>query len=198
MDYEDMYRPLLMVYTAKLMVDYGKKAEFQRRLSGYILDNNSYYDALWEALPYACNETFHKYYENSQVERFWFFDEAMIDFYKLCLVYNERYGIALNKDPNLNPYYKAATAFVREQLDFGAYTCDCTLYTDVTRKGRCRIVFVYDCYFDGLFHLLRGVYTVFGYYRQKAKELRKLLYENKKQRKGRLRNGQPQRVGSAD
>jgi len=175
MDYNDMQRALLMVYAAKLMVDNGKEEDFRRGLSGWAVDSDDCYSMIWEALPYACDEMFNKYYENSETERFWFFDQSMIDFYKLCRAYNERNGIAPDKDPNLNPYFKEAGVFVGEELSFRAFTCDYALHTDVTRKGRCRIVFVYDCYFDGLFHLMRGVYAVFSYYRQKAKELRELL-----------------------
>jgi len=175
LDYDELERTLLMVYAAKLMVDNGKEEEFRQHFSGWTLDCDDTYSVIWEALPYACDEMFTKYYENSEMERFWFFDHSMTDFYKLCRVYNERHGIGPDKDPNLNPYYKAAAAFVNEELGFDAYTCDYALQTDVTRKGRCRILFVHDCYFDGLFELMRAVYAVFGYYRQKAEELRALL-----------------------
>ena len=173
-DYDEVSSYVVMVYAAKMLLNHGEEEAF-KYFAQFELDMDDYYTLLCEMMQYTCGAFYSKYREKYEDERMSFFDEGMTEFYKLCLMYNAKHGIKPNQNPNDNPFYKEAADFVRGQMDFNSYTCDYQLLTDVTRKGRCRVIFVYDCYFDGFFYLLRAAFAVFGYYRQKAEELRKLL-----------------------
>ena len=174
-DYDEVNSYVVMVYAAKLLIEHGQEDAFKSYFSKFELDMDEYYQLFCEMVAYTCDEFHSKYNENYGDECLSFFDQGMTDFYKLCLVYNAKHGIKPDQNPNDNPYFKEAAEFVRGQMDFNAYTCDYRLLTDATRKGRCRLIFGHDANFDGAFHLLRGAFNVFGYYRQKAEELRKLL-----------------------
>lgn len=116
--------------------DHGRLEELLREYGEYEIDGDFIYEFCLTSMTIVFRDTANYFHENLGMEVFVFRDPVLDSFYEVCCQYEKVKGIK----PENNPHRAEITNHVRYSLSFDGYNYETYLYTDLDRKGRCRIV----------------------------------------------------------
>lgn len=172
MQAEDITYLLPSIRIAQMMYAYGKLDEMLDM--GFESPDEEFYMMWYELLNLAADAIWQDYDENYDVNKWYFSNESMVEYYRLCRVYGDAHKLVL-KD---NPYMKEAERFVEGHMDLGG-SCGYGwhLNTGVKHKWASGIVFRSDCYFNGELDLLEALLSIQEWYPRAVIRLRGKLME---------------------
>ena len=169
---EDITYLLPSIRIARIMYDYGKLDEMVDM--GYDSADEDYYMMWYELLSLAADGIWQDYDENYDVNKWYFSNRSMVEYYRLCRVYGSAHRLKLRD----NPYIKEAEQFVEARMDlddscgYGWY-----LNTGVKHEWASGIVFRSDCYFNSELDLLEALLSIQEWYPRAVIRLRGKLME---------------------
>jgi hypothetical protein len=163
-DYDDLMRALDVLYICALMVE--NNLWTPEELS-FELNYDDFYEAVVNALHSCCDHVFNDYDDDNQIERYYFSEPVMLEYYRLCREYGSRRGMKLKK----NPYYIEAARYVHSLLG-GGWTSGYILHTRTNHDCASGILFECNCYFDNYIDLLDAIINIVHFYRNGAVELK--------------------------
>lgn len=158
MNLEEIQYVMSMLYTAKKLYDVGR-SDILDIVDGEINPDDCISFG-YEAVQYVCDRVYINYSERRDLYTYYFSDESIMRYYKLCREYTRLKGIALRD----NSYMKRAEENVSENLDSGCYYCYYRLQTKINHAWSAGIVFYFssDFYeFDALVYRMAEVKDFF-------------------------------------
>lgn len=128
----------------------------------------------YELLNLTADAIWQDYNEDYDVNKWYFSNTSMMEYYRLCRVYGSAHKLKLKE----NPYMQEADRFVESCMDLGD-NCGYgwKLNTGVNHKWASGIVFRSDCYFNGEFDLLEALLCIQDWYSRAVIRLRGKLME---------------------
>lgn len=162
---------LVVVRVAKLLKDHGREDAFQLIRDCYCADYDDEYPASIEALENISDFFRHDYDDESDMERMYFSDRAIMEYYRLC-----REDARLRKIPfEESPLVKKAEDYVQEWMNEpGCYYCGYGIKLDPEEQWGCGIIFDYSAYdFYEYYPLLQRMLHVLDFYRDELPTLRR-------------------------
>lgn len=159
------------VYLCKLFHDHGRLDQYLHMAP--MVDPDSYWEAIMEALGAVADEMWGDYLENWDAEKYYLSTYDMNEYYRLCREYSCRHGIKLAD----NPYMKKAHEYVQNCLCCYGYL-DYTLLTKSNHKWASGIVFVDQYSYntpDHYLELIEALMQVFDFYTRELRVLKKEL-----------------------
>lgn len=157
---------------ARMMYAYGKLDEMIDL--GFDSPSEDHYMMWYELLSLVADAIWQDYDESYDVNKWYFSNRSMVEYYRLCRVYGDAHKLKL-KD---NPYMKEAERFVESCMDLDD-SCGYgwRLNTGVNHEWASGIVFRSDCYFNGEFDLLEALLGIQDWYPRAVIRLRGKLME---------------------
>ena len=122
----------------KKFCDSGKADILLREFGNCNIDGDYLYELCIEGMHHVFSDTVNYYHEETMNDVYVFQDVALDRFYELCRQYEKVMGIS----PEDNLHRKEMRTHIEYALTFDDYSYDFHLYTDLMRKGRCRIVLI--------------------------------------------------------
>ena len=169
MDDENIMYLLPSIAAARLFYSFGKLDEMiQVGIEAASDDFQMYY---WELLTLTADFADNQYREVWEVDHWYFSNESMVEYYRLCRIYSQSYRIKLSA----NPYMEKARRFVNSAMNLYCTGYDWHLQTKVNHKWASGIVFETDCYFNGEMEILEALLEIQAWYNREVVELRNLL-----------------------
>lgn len=133
------------------------KADSLLRLYGQTeLDGELIYELAYEASCTVFADTRNYYNQEAEYDVLVFFDPALDAFYEVCRNYEAQFALS----PAENPHRTALQQEVSSAFALSSYGYQYYLYTDLDRKGPCRIVLVSDCEFYSLYEVPGGLLDI--------------------------------------
>ena len=174
MTYGEISEALTSISIARLFFEYGKLDTVLE--AGFDGPDSDYYLMLWELLGSTADFVFSDYDENYGVNKWYFSNRDMVEYYRLCRTYGCLHELKL-KD---NPFMQSAERFVENAMDFsGQYGYGWYLSTKVSHEWASGIVFRTDEYFNGEFELLEALLSIGDWYKRNLVRLREAIEEKK-------------------
>lgn len=142
MDELDYYfwKTILMV---KQLHDHGKEDLLLEGYGNDEIEGDKLYEMSIECMSRIFRETSIYYQEDREYEVYVFCDRVIDKFYETC----RKYELVNGTSPENNRHRQEVENQMRYSLIFDSYCYGTYLYTDLDRKGRCRIVLVMGCEF---------------------------------------------------
>lgn len=162
MTLEEIHIIMPALYAIKKLHDVGRK-DVIKQIDGTV-DADDFFALGYEAIEYISDYVFSYYSEYSGDSSFYFSDDSIMEYYRLCREYSKLKGISL-KD---NPYMKKAEDTVRENLDSSCYYCYYRLKTKVNHRLAAGIVFYFSCDFYEYESLVYRMADVIDFYRNEV------------------------------
>ncbi len=167
----NLYDCLMSLHCASLLHGYGLLDEFIA--SGNRELSDDYYEIYYDVISLAADFKAFDYIECFELEKSYFSNKSMLEYYKLCRQYGSAHGMKL-KD---NPYMKAAEKFVNSALNLGGMGYDWILQTKVNHEWASGIVFITDWNYNCSFELLEALLEIREWYTYAVIRLRGKLLE---------------------
>jgi len=135
--------------------------------------SDDYYETFFDAIGLAADFADCNFIEYYEVEKWFFSNKSMLEYYKLCRQYGSAHGMKL-KD---NPYMKRADSFVNSAMNLGGTGYDWYLQTKVNHEWASGIVFFIDGYFNCHLELIDALLEIRQWYTDTVIHLRGKLLE---------------------
>lgn len=124
---------------------------------GYDCPCEDFYEIFWEMIGVTMGCVYSDFIEEYEINSWYFSDECIMEYYRLCRVYGSAHRMKL-KD---NPYMREAAGFVESSMDFGSgYGYGWALQTKIGHRWASGIVFRSDGYFNAEFQLLAALLEI--------------------------------------
>lgn len=172
---EQISEVLPSIAIARLFYEYGRLDAMLK--AGFDSPDSEIYMMFWELIDATADFVHYDYDEGWNVAKWYFSNEDMVEYYRLCRTYSALHGMKL-KD---NPYMQEAQRFVETIMDFnGQYGYAWYLCTRVNHKWASGLVFRTDEYFNAEYDLLEALLTIGDWYTRGLKRLRGIIEEEKR------------------
>jgi len=169
---DEAYSAFITVRVCKLFHDFGRLEMLE---TGYPVDRDFEYQMLYEALENVTDNVWVRYNDYEYEQKLYYSDPAMMEYYRLCRDYCNRFGVSL-KD---NPYMKSASDYVGRMLNFHKSSFMYILQTKINHEHASGIVVFYlEEYFSDYFELAEALLYIFDFYKTEAQKLRAELALN--------------------
>lgn len=180
-EYEFFELRVIPIMVGKILYDAGREKRYLKGLGSEGAEPDDYYTYIWEGLTEICDFQCGREVGPYMDSCWYFSDQSMMDFYRLCRDWSKQRGIRL-KD---NPYMKQASREAAERMRLDSWCYTYHLHTGVHHKWASGIAIYSSCEFNQDFRLLVALAELFAYYKQMTKELRYDIwkYEQEQQRK---------------
>lgn len=165
---EDAYFAFQTVYIAKLFHAYDKQDNLDMN---WLVNEDGWWSMVHNALQSVTNSVWIT--GDDAVIKYYFSDDTMMEYYRLCREYCRIFGVSL-KD---NPFMKQAGAYVSQMLaDISGYY-DWFLHTRINHKWASGIVIMHGETFDsqGYMELLEALLEIFSFYEAELSALKKSI-----------------------
>lgn len=181
-EYEFFETSLIAILVGKALSDVGREKNYLEGIGSTSIEADDYYSYIMEGLiaicDFWCGQEVGPYMDSC-----WFFsDQGMMEFYRLCRDWSKQRGIPLRR----NPYMERARLEVEEQLNsINSYCYNYRFSTKVNHQWASGITLYLSPEFNQEFPLLMTLAHIFDYYRQTAKKLQYEIwkYDQEQQRK---------------
>lgn len=174
MTLDDITEVLPSIAIARLFYEYGRLDEMLGE--GFESPDADFYMMFWELLGVCADCVYSDYDENYGVNKWYFSNRDMVEYYRLCRTYSCLRGMKL-KD---NPFMQSAERFVGNAMDFnGGYGYGWYLSTRINHEWASGLVFRTDEYFNGEFDLLEALLSIRDWYRRNLVRLREAIEKEK-------------------
>ncbi|MGM9605745.1 MAG: hypothetical protein ACI3XG_11860 [Faecousia sp.] len=174
---EDIQDMIPSIAIAHLFHAYGKLEELIDL--GFDEADSDFYMMFYEVLSIAADCVYSDYDDNYDVNKWYFSNKGMVEYYRLCRTYGSAHRLKL-KD---NPYMQEAERFVESAMDLNCYGYGWYLNTKIGHEWASGLVLRTDCYFNGESELLEALLSIRDWYERGVKRLREKLAEEQKQEK---------------
>lgn len=164
-DYDYISDSLPMIFAAKNLYD-ADRTDILCDINDAIDSDNCYTFSL-EALEHICDFVAADYNEEREVSSYYFSDESIMKYYRLCRKYSKQKGISLKE----NPYMQRAEQEVSEWLSSSCYYCGYILQTKLNHEWASGIVFYYDVNFFEFDALLERMVNIIDFFRCEVETL---------------------------
>lgn len=156
------------VYLCKLFYDFGRLDMLD---TNFPVDEDYRWTLEYEAMNGISGAIWEECDENRFVQKYYFSDPAMMEYYRLCRAYCGRFGVSL-KD---NPYMNEASAYVHRMLRWIDGNFGYTLQTKINHEWASGIVAGYDEYFYSHTELIEALLYIFDFYKNGVETLKAAL-----------------------
>jgi len=167
-EYEYFEMRVIPIMVAKVLQDVGREKGYLERFGASEAEPDDYYVYICEGMGEARDFWFSQEVGPCMDTCWYFSDQGMMDFYRLCRDWSRQRSVRL-KD---NPYMKQAEREVYEQMGFNSWYYTYHLHTRVNHRWASGIAFYCSPESNQEFPLLRALAEIFDYYWQTAKPLR--------------------------
>ena len=182
-EYEYFEMSLIPIMVGKVLSDVGREKDYLERIGASPIEAEDYFSYIIEGLTTVCD-----FWEGREVGPYmdycWFFsDQSMMDFYRLCRDWSRQRGIGL-KD---NPYMRHAEQELEEQLD-SIHSCYYVYRysTKVNHRWASGITLYISPEFNQEFALLKALAYLFDYYKRTAERLRYEIWKYDREQKAQV------------
>lgn len=154
------------IRVCKLFHNYGRLDKLNTR---YTVDEDLHWQMQYEALDYITDNVKSKYYEDTYLQKQYYFDTAMTEYYRLCQTYNVRFKTTAEN----NPYVKKAGGYVNEMMETVYDGFGYELQTKTNHSWSCRlVVYINNEYFCEYIEMVEALLEIFDFYKREVENLR--------------------------
>ena len=174
---EEISELLPSISVAHLFFSFGKLEEMIGL--GFDEPTDEFFSLFYEVIGATVDFLNCDYLDYYDVNKWYFSNKSMVEYYRLCRVYGSAHGLKL-KD---NPYMRQAQRFIENVMDFDyceGYSWH--LNTKMNHEWASGIVFCTDCYFNGEYRLLEALLEIGRWYEDGVKRLREVLEKEQTQK----------------
>jgi len=164
----DAQNTFSIVYVYKLFHDFGRLDKLD---SSCKIEGDYTWMALYEALQAVSDAVWIDYVESWELQKFYFSDPVMVEYYRLCRTHCQCFGGRLSE----NPYMKQAAEYVDHLLNLPYGNYGYTLQTKINHDWASGIVFYFDDYFECHMELIEVLLYIFDFYRTELEKLKSEL-----------------------
>ena len=181
--YEYFEMSLIPILVGKVLSDVGREADYLAEIGASEVVPEDYYPYIIEGLTAVCD-----FWEGREVGPYmdycWFFsDQSMMEFYRLCRDWSRQRGTRL-KD---NPYMLQAEQELEEQLNgIDSYYYGYRYSTKVNHRWASGITLYISPEFNQEFALLKALAYLFDYYKRTAERLRYEIWKYDREQKAKI------------
>lgn len=173
MNPEYMMAMLPSLYGAKLLYDF--KILDNALSQGFTEMTDDWFYNMYELMELCADFFAVDYDEDYDVTKWYFSNECMVEYYRLCRVYGSAHGMKL-KD---NPFMQKAERFVENVMDLLTEGFGWNLQTKIGHERASGLLFYFDCYFHGEYELMEALLEMREWYSNAVIKLRKTLLEER-------------------
>lgn len=182
-EYEYFEMSLIPIMVGKVLSDVGREKDYLEGIGASPIVAEDYFSYILEGLITVCD-----FWEGREVGPYmdscWFFsDQSMMDFYRLCRDWSRQRGILLTN----NPYMERARIELEEQLNsINSYYYTFRYSTKVNHRWASGITLYLSPEFNQEFSLLKALAHIFDYYKHMVEELRYEIWKYDRAQKAKV------------
>lgn len=159
------------LYAIKQLYDHGKADELLDEWKDNRLDSDDIGEISMRGLYCAFEETVDDWQSWDGTDIYVYFDPVLDEFYRLCLEYEQTYGLTKES----NPFRQTIGRAISSALNFDDYSYEYIVYDGSQRDGRCKIVLKLFPDFCHLYEVTGGLLELYDAYCSQTKRIKQEL-----------------------
>lgn len=157
------------LFAMKCVYDHDPKSPLLQLYKDTVMDGDYVYEIAENAVDQFFADTRTYYNEEKEITTHVLYDPLMTEFWKLCEAYEEHSQL----HPDENKFRKEMDRALECALSLPDYSYNAFWCFDTKHRGGCKLVLLYDCYFECYYMLPAAIseaHDVFTHYTKQIKE----------------------------